>query len=67
MKWVYSINDPIPVGWSRHEDTKVFMANLLIDQGTGEFQVTARILDNALSGYENLSLLGLTEPRNHRG
>lgn len=56
-KWIASISDPIPVGYRRHKDTKIFMANHRIDPRTGEFQVTARTLDNALWGYGNLSLL----------
>lgn len=55
-KWVGSINDPISVGYRRHKDTKVFISNHWIDPQTGEFQVTARILDNALWGYGSLSL-----------
>lgn len=56
MKWVKSVNDPLAVGYRRHEDTKVYMANHMINPQTGEFQVTARILDNALLGYGELSL-----------
>ena len=55
-KWVGSINDPISVGWGYHEDTKMITANHRIDPRTGEFQITARILDNAVRGYGNLSL-----------
>ena len=56
MKWIKSVNDPLAVGYRRHEDTKVYMANHMIDPRTEEFRVTARILDNALSGYGSLSL-----------
>ncbi len=56
-KWVDSISHPISVGWRHHEDTKMFIANHWIDRRTGEFQITVRILDNALPGYGNLSLL----------
>lgn len=55
-EWLYSINDPLPVGSKRHEAAKVFMANYHMDPQRGQFQVTARILGNALWDNSNLSL-----------
>jgi len=56
LTWVKNVGDPIRVGWTRHHSTKVFAANHLIDPRTGEFEVTARVLDHALDGHEHLSL-----------
>ena len=57
QEWVTSIADPLPAGWSHAESSKVVTINHHISPDTGEFSVTAKIMDNALAGYRDLSLL----------
>ena len=57
QEWLTSIADPLPAGWSHAESSKVVTINHHISPDTGEFRVTAEILDNALAGYRDLSLL----------
>ncbi|MYE39905.1 MAG: M1 family metallopeptidase [Chloroflexi bacterium] len=57
LTWVKSVEDPIPIGWTRHQTTRVFAANYRTDPRTGEFEITARVLDRALDRHEHLSLL----------
>ena len=56
QEWVASIADPLPAGWSHAESSKVVTINHHISPDTGEFRVTAGILDNALAGYRDMSL-----------
>ena len=57
QEWVASIADPLPAGGSHAESSKVVTINHYISPDTGEFSVTAKIMDNALAGYRDLSLL----------
>ena len=57
QEWVASIADPLPAGWSHAESSKAVTINHHINPDTGEFSVTAKIMDNALAGYRDLSLL----------
>ena len=54
---VDSIEDSLPVRWKRHGDTKAFIANYRMDQDTGKFQATAKILDDRLTDGNDLSLI----------
>ncbi len=55
-EWVGDVAHPVPAGRSHHEDSRVITINHHINPGTGEFQVTARILAHALAGVKDLSL-----------
>ena len=56
LEWVHSVSRPLPGGRTHHEDSKVITINHRIDSGTGRFQITARILGNALGNVRDLSL-----------
>ena len=55
-EWVQSVSRPLQAGRTHHQDSKVITINHDIDSDSGAFRVTARILDNALSGVPDLSL-----------
>ena len=57
QEWVDSIADPLPAGRRHAESSKAVTINHHINPDTGEFSVTAKIMDNALAGYRDLSLL----------
>ena len=57
QEWVTSLSDPLPVGWTRSEVSAIVVINDLIDPGTGEFSVTARINDRSISEIPELSLV----------
>ena len=56
QEWVDSVSGPLPAGWSHDADAKVITVNHRIDPETGEFSVTARLLNGAISGFSDLSL-----------
>ena len=51
-----TVRDPLPVGWLHGEFPGVVVVNDTINPATGEFSVTARINDPALSEIPELSL-----------
>ncbi len=55
-EWVNNVSRPLPAGRTHHEGSRVITINHEIDPDTGSFQVTAKILGNALSGIRDLSL-----------
>ena len=55
--WVESVSDPLPAGWTHDEDSTVVTVNHRISQDTGEFQVTARILEGFPINLSDLSLI----------
>ena len=57
QEWVATVSDPLLAGWRHGESSKVVTINHYISPDTGEFSVTAKIMDNALAGYRDLSLL----------
>ena len=57
QEWVNNVSRPLLAGRTHHEDSKVITINHHINQSTGEFRITARILDNALAGIRDLSIL----------
>ena len=56
QEWVSNVSRPLPAGRTHHEDSRVITINHDINPDTGEFRITAIILDNALAGVPDLSL-----------
>ena len=56
QEWVSNVSRPLPAGRTYHEDSRVITINHDINPDTGEFRITAIILDNALAGVPDLSL-----------
>ena len=56
QEWVYNVSRPLPAGRTHHPDSRVITINHDISPDTGEFRITAIILDNALTGVPELSL-----------
>ena len=56
QEWVDNVSRPLSAGRTHHQDSKVITINHDIDPGSGEFLVTARILDGALAGVRDLTL-----------
>ena len=56
-EWVANVSDPLLAGRSYGESAKVVVVDHHISSDNGEFSVTARINDNALSNIDELSLL----------
>ena len=57
QEWVTSVSDPLIAGWLHEQIPRVVVINDHISPQTGEFSVTARINDLALTGIPGLSLL----------
>ena len=57
QEWVATVSDPLLAGWRHGETPRVVVVSHHISPDTGEFSVTAKIMDNALAGYRDLSLL----------
>ena len=55
-QWVANVSGPLPAGWNPDADENVITINHSIDPDTGEFSITAIILDSALSSAKDLSL-----------
>ena len=55
QEWVTSVADPLPIGRT-HSSAKLIVINSSITPETGGFWVTARIVDEALSNLDDLSL-----------
>ncbi len=56
QEWVANVSRPLPAGWTHDEGSVVITINHDINRDTGEFRVTARILDRAISDTVDLSL-----------
>lgn len=57
QEWVGNVSGPLPVRWKHREVPKAVVVNDKINTDSGEFSVTARINDPALSRISDLSLL----------
>ncbi len=55
QNWVASVSGPLPVGW-QYEEAKLIVTNSDINPATGEFRVSAKIIDKAVEDFDDLSL-----------